>query len=264
MQFKARTHRLLEVGGDTREELIFDWGIMALIAANVVAVILSTVDALYLQYQALFQLFELVSVSIFTLEYLGRIWAVTVNEGYSGPVTGRIRYALKPMLIIDLLAILPFYVGFFFVDLRFLRALRLFRFFRLLKLARYSQSIRSFKRVLQDKREDLVVSISATLILLVLAASMMYFFERTAQPDVFSSIPAAFWWAVVTLTTVGYGDVYPVTFGGRLFAAIVAFLGIGLFALPASILSSGFVEQSSTADSPTYCPHCGESLREEH
>ncbi|REA05779.1 potassium channel protein [Haloferax sp. Atlit-6N] len=264
MGVKQRVHRLLEVGGATREEQVVDWGIMALIAANVMAVILSTVDALYAQYSFYFRAFEVISVTVFSVEYLGRIWAVTVRQEYANPIMGRLRYALRPMLIIDLLAILPFYVGFFFVDLRFLRALRLFRFFRLLKLARYSQTIQAFKYVLKEKREDLIVAVSATLILLVLSSSMMYFFEHEAQPEAFSSIPETFWWGVVTLTTVGYGDVYPVTFGGRVFAAVVAFLGVGLFALPASILSSGFVDQARSSESETMCPHCGEVISEEH
>jgi voltage-gated potassium channel len=279
MEAKAWTYRLLDVGGETAAERVFDWGIMTLIVANVAAVILSTVTYLYTQYQSAFRAFKAVSVVIFSTECVGRIWSATAADGYDRAIVGRVRYALRPMVVVDLLAILPFYLGAFFIDLRFLRALRLFRFFRLFKLARYSESVRSFRSVLTDKREEFVISMSVTGLLLVLSSSMMYYFERSAQPEKFSSIPEAFWWGVVTLTTVGYGDVYPVTAGGRVFGAIIAFLGVGLFALPASILASGFIEAADgsteseefgsesatdpsgdTPPEPTYCPHCGERL----
>jgi len=279
MEAKVWTYRLLDVGGETTAERVFDWGIMTLIVANVAAVILSTVTPLHTQYQSAFRAFEIVSVVIFSTEYVGRIWSATAAEGYDRAIVDRVRYALRPMIVVDLLAILPFYLGAFFIDLRFLRALRLFRFFRLFKLARYSESVRSFRSVLIDKREEFVISMSVTGLLLVLSSSMMYYFERTAQPDKFSSIPEAFWWGVVTLTTVGYGDVYPVTAGGRVFGAIIAFLGVGLFALPASILASGFIEAAESSDGstesdsestsepspevPTYCPHCGECLNKD-
>lgn len=242
-----------------------DLAIMALIALNVTAVIFATVNPLYTQYQTAFRTFELLSVIVFTIEYLARLWSVTEHPTYAHPLLGRLSYALTPFLIVDLLAILPFYLGAFFIDLRFLRAFRLVRFFRLIKLARYSESLRRFGRVIKDKQEDLVIAVVVTALLLVIASSLMYYVEHAAQPDTFSSIPSAFWWGVVTLTTVGYGDVYPVTPLGQFFAALIAFFGIGLFALPASILASGFIEDDATQDESdsneyAYCPHCGEEL----
>ena len=132
-----------------------------------------------------------------------------------------------PYLVIDLLAILPFYVGVFVLDLRFLRALRLFRFLRLFKLTRYSNSLQSLGAVVRRKKADLIVTLSATLMLLLMASSTMYFVEKDAQPEAFSSIPAAMWWGVATLTTVGYGDVYPVTPVGKAVGAVIAALGVG-------------------------------------
>ncbi len=239
-----------------------DWVIMLLIAANVVAVALETVDPLYEQYGPLFYWFEVASVAIFTVEYVGRIWSCTARDGFEHPVFGRVKFARRPMLIVDLLAILPFFLGPLLpADLRFLRALRLFRFFRLFKLARYSESMLAFSHVFHRKKADLVVAFSVTLILLVVSSSLMYFVETAAQPEEFGSIPETLWWGVITLTTVGYGDVTPVTPLGRVFGGIVAMLGIGLFGLPASILASGFIEErlekGSGAD---YCPHCGERL----
>lgn len=255
---KHQAHELLEVGGNTATERVVDWTIMLLIVLNVLAVVVGTVDWVYERYATLLRRFEVVSVVVFTVEYLGRVWSSTADSNYDHPLWGRLRYASRPMLVIDLLAIAPFYMGAFLLDLRFLRVLRLFRFFRLLKLARYSEAMRSFSHVLRDKREDLVITFSSTLLLLVFSSSVMYYAEHQAQPEAFSSIPAALWWGVVTLTTVGYGDVYPVTPLGKLLGAVIALLGVGLVALPASILASGFIEEASADDRE--CPHCGEPI----
>lgn len=239
-----------------------DWFIMILIAANVVAVALETVDPLYAEYESFFFWFEVASVAIFTIEYLGRLWSCTAREDFRHPVIGRVNFAKRPMLIIDLLAILPFFLGPLLpADLRFLRALRLLRLFRLFKLARYSESMLAFNHVYHRKKADIVVAFSATLILLIVTSSLMYFIETSAQPDQFGSIPETLWWGVITLTTVGYGDVTPITPLGRFLGGVVAMLGIGLFGLPASILASGFIEERIENDAErSYCPHCGERL----
>lgn len=257
---RRAVHRLFEVGTGGRLGWYVDYGIMLLIAANVAAVVLETVEPLYTAFGYEFYLFELCSVAVFGVEYLGRLWAATEHPEYAHPVTGRLRYAATPFMIIDLLAIVPFFVG-VIIDLRFLRALRLLRFLRLFKLARYSESMQLFATVLRQKYEQLTITSSVGGILLLVSSSAMYFAERTAQPDVFSSIPAAMWWGVVTLTTVGYGDVHPVTPLGKFLGAVVAVIGIGLFALPASILASGFVEAATT--DVDRCPHCGEPLHDE-
>lgn len=170
------------------------------------------------------------------------------------------RFASRFLLIIDLLAILPFYLAAVGLgaDLRFLRALRLIRLLRLLKLARYSESLAALSVVLRNKKPDLVIAVFANLILLTVASSAMYFAETAAQSETFTSIPQALWWGVVTLTTVGYGDVVSVTTLGRFLAGVTAVLGIGLFALPASILASGFIEVARSRTQE--CPHCGEDI----
>ncbi len=242
-----------------------DLFIMALIATNVAAVIIETVDSIGTAYAGFFYWFEVFSVAVFTFEYVARVWSAVDNPEYQGPVTGRLTFASRPLLIVDLLAILPFYLAFigFQGDLRFLRALRLIRLFRLFKLARYSTAMQAFGAVLRLKKEKLIVAVFANGILLVIASSAMYYIEHPHQPEAFSSIPTAFWWGVATLTTVGYGDVHPITPLGQFVGAIVAVLGIGLFALPASILASGFIEQAANEENdegPTCCPHCGEKL----
>lgn len=260
-KIRERTHRLFAAGEGETIGTIIDWFIMTLISLNVLAIMVETVEPIGSEYATSLFWFNAFSVMIFTVEYVGRVWSSI--EGYEnrGVVIGRLKFATRPLLIVDLLAILPFYlstvgVG---VDLRFLRALRLIRILRLLKLARYSESLRSFSMVLREKKPDLVVAIFANSILLVVASSAMYFAEKGAQPDTFTSIPQTIWWGVATLTTVGYGDVFPVTHTGQLLAAITAVLGIGLFALPASILASGFIE--AARQEKHECPHCGEDIQ---
>lgn len=253
-------HALFEVGAGGRLGFYVDYAIMLLIAANVVAVMLETVDPLFEAYGREFHWFEVLSVTIFTVEYVGRLWSAVEHPEYEGVIRGRVRYALSPYMVIDLLAILPFFIG-VVGDFRFLRALRLIRFLRLFKLARYSESMKLFVTAFRMKREELLITSFAGIVLLLVASSLMYFVEQPAQPEEFSSIPETLWWGVITLTTVGYGDVTPVTPAGQVLGAGVAVIGIGLFALPASILAAGFVE--AARGEATTCPHCGELVHTE-
>jgi voltage-gated potassium channel len=160
------------------------------------------------------------------------------------------------------MAILPFYLPMIItLDLRFIRAVRLFRLVRIFKMGRYSESLRLLENVFKEKKEALLITIFMVFILLVIASSLMYFVENEAQPEVFSSILKAMWWGVATLTTVGYGDIYPVTLIGKILGGAIAILGIGMFALPAGILGSGFVEQiQRTRSKSRVCPHCGKDI----
>ncbi|MCE5278070.1 MAG: ion transporter [Planctomycetaceae bacterium] len=147
--------------------------------------------------------------------------------GYSRPVLGRLRAAASPMMLIDLLAILPFYLPFIDADLRFLRSLRLLRIFRLAKIARYSNALQTLGRVLGNHKVELAATGFVMLILLILSSTLMYYAENDAQPQAFSSVPASMWWAVATMTTVGYGDMCPVTPLGKVLGSFIAILGIG-------------------------------------
>lgn len=268
LPFRRYAHELLTPRHGGRTGRSVDWVIITLILGNVAAVVLETVPALHARYGTFFRGFEILSVAVFTLEYAGRIWTAPENPGYEAPVTGRIRYASRPVLLVDLLAILPFYAaGVVALDLRVLRAFRLIRFLRLLKIARYSRSLRLLVRVVRRKRPDLLIAVAVNAVLLTVASSLMYFVEHDVQPTEFSSIPATMWWGAITLTTVGYGDVVPVTPQGKVLGAVVAVLGIGLFALPASILATGFLEEALRDEpefepefEPERCPHCGEEL----
>lgn len=268
---KRRVFELVEVTTDEQGTNRFDWfdvSIAVLIVLNVLTVMLETVPAMEARYGRWFDGFEAFSVAVFGIEYVLRVWCCTVLPEYRHPLLGRLRYASRPLLLIDLLAILPSLLP-VIIDLRFLRALRLLRILRVLKLGRYSAAAALLGRVLRGKREELAVMLLATVVLLIVSSGVMYYAEHEAQPQTFSSIPAAMWWAVITLTTIGYGDVYPVTVLGRILGGMIAVSGIGIVALPTAIVASGFAEEvkhrrereKGTAGSgPKRCPHCGTSL----
>ena len=236
--------------------------LVVLIILNTLAVIFDSVPSYSLYYGSFFRAFEIFSVTIFTVEYLIRIWTCNIDPKFNSFVLGRLRFIIQPMAIIDLLAILPFFLQMLFpFDLRFIRMLRLFRMVRLLKIGRYSDSIKKMGRVLEAKREELIITLGIVLLLLIVSSSLMYYVENPVQPEVFSSIPAAMWWGVATLTTVGYGDVYPITVVGKILGAIISILGIGMVALPTGIIGSGFMEVlQRDKNQKITCPHCGKDL----
>jgi voltage-gated potassium channel len=220
-------------------------GILLLIAFNVIVSVAETEPSVSAEYPRFFFYFELFSVVVFTAEYLGRLWACTAGDDYNGPIRGRLKAASEPMAIIDFLAITPFYLQILVpgLDLRFVRALRLFRLFRVFKVGRYAESFLVLISVIKTRKEELAISTVIVLIMVVLSASAMWLCEHEAQPDNFRSVPQAMWWAIITITTIGYGDVTPVTTAGRIVGGIVAYLGICIFALPVGILGGAFIEE---------------------
>jgi voltage-gated potassium channel len=246
-----------------RPAKFFNYFMVVLILLNVTVVILETVRGIHAVFLWEFFIIDLVSVIIFSIEYVLRIWVCTLYEEYSHPITGRLRFMFTPYMIIDGLAILPFYIPFIIpIDLRFLRILRLFRILRILKLGRYSDAVNTFHRILTRKKEQLLLALSLLLIVMVLASALMYDAEHEAQPEVFASIPHAMWWALVTLATVGYGDVYPVTAMGKVLSGVVVIVGIMIFALPTAIFAAGFVEEIEL-EQEVFCPHCGRKIDKE-
>ena len=229
---------------------------------NILAVVLSTVGSLTAHYSKMFWIVEVVSVSLFSIEYVLRVWTAVDMEGCKTPFLGRVKYILSPMALVDLLAILPFYLPMLIpIDLRFLRALRLFRLLRLIKMGRYSNAMKIVGSILKRKKPELTIVFGIILVLLVVSSSLMYFVENTAQPEKFGSIPETLWWSVCTLTTVGYGDVTPETPLGKICAGFIALLGIGMFALPAGILASGFEEEMLRHENTTFqCPYCSNTV----
>ena len=245
-----------------RASHVFNTVLVWLIALNAVALVLESVPGLAHRYGHVFFVVEALSVTIFGIEYLLRLWSAPHNPAVAGRRHPRLAWAASPLGLIDLAAVLPFVLPFVGADLRFLRTVRLMRIFRLMKLARYSHAIRTFEEVFRAKREELAVILSFLAIMVVCAASAMYALESDAQPEVFPHIPGAMWWAIVTLTTIGYGDAVPITAAGRLIGGLLAVFGIGLFALPAGMLGAAFTEaigrKQEEAREPA-CPHCGRS-----
>lgn len=212
---------------DTPEGKIFDLVVQALIIISLFTFSLETLPNLSESSQNLLMIAEVIIVLLFTIEYALRVYVAERKTGYIFSFYG----------IVDFLAILPFYLA-LGVDMRTLRALRLLRLFRLFKLARYNRAIERFVNAFTIAREEIIIFAMVTIIMLYLSATGIYYFEHEAQPELFASIFHSMWWAVVTLTTVGYGDMYPITVGGRIFTFVVLIIGIGIVAIPAGLLAS--------------------------
>jgi voltage-gated potassium channel len=243
LTFRRRVYLALEgshAGGFAGK--LVEVGLITLIVANVIAFTLQSVPAIRHASPAFFRVFEAVSIGVFSLEYLARLWCAPEDPllGNAHALTGRLHFALRPMMIIDFIAIAPAYVALFgpLFDFRFLRLIRLFR---LLKIARYSPALSTLAQVIVDERRALFGALLLELCAVVFAAAVMNVVEGRAMPQAFGTIPDAMWWALETLTTVGYGDVVPVTGLGRIVAGITMIVGVGLLALPVGIVATGFV-----------------------
>lgn len=265
---RKKIHDILEVSPNKKGmSWYFDISLTLLIALNGVAIVLESIQGVNEKYEIFFDWFEIISITFFSIEYVLRIWAAVEIEKYKHPVFGRIRYMFSIMAIIDLLAIIPFYLVALKIDLRYMRILRLFRLFRLLRMGSYISAMNAIVHVVRQKREQLQISIIFVLFMLLITSGVMYYVENEAQPESFSSIPKTMWWGIATLTTVGYGDMYPITALGQFLGGLIAILGIGLFALPTGILASGFSSalenhEHSTQDDKNFCSKCGTKLED--
>lgn len=245
-RWRRDVHDILEVGGDAHPAGRFvNAFIIVLIFLNAIAFAAETVDHLADRYEPYFHAFNIFSVAVFSIEYLLRLWSAVDIPMLSRmpPWKARLRFATRPIMLIDLFAVLPFY--FTWLVPMDLRALRVLRLFRLLKLVRYSPALQTLSRVLADEYRALLGALLVILVLLLFASTAMYSLEHEAQPDKFGSVPAAAWWALATLTTVGYGDVVPVTPLGKMLGGVVMLLGVGMIALPVAIIATGFSQESS-------------------
>lgn len=240
MSLRQRTFAVFEpVGEPTRASRIVDLLLLLLILGNVAAIVAESVDELRAAHHLLFARFETGSLVVFGIEYALRLWSCTSDPRYRGAVLGRLHFAARPLVLIDLLAILPGILALHGVDLRMLRMLRLLR---LLKLSRHSTALQMFGRILRSRATELGSTLFVMLLLLVLSSSLMFLLEHDTNPG-FSSIPASMWWGIATFTTVGYGDLTPITPAGRLLGGAVAILGIAMFAIPAGILGAAFSDE---------------------
>ena len=220
--------------------LFIDRFIYILIFFNVTAMIFESHESVRKSFGDFFYFFELVSIVIFSLEYLYRISYSFANNRLKGVLN----YIFSFFGLIDLISILPFYLNQFInLDGRFLRILRLFRLTRIFKFGRDSNSLKLFTKALVSVREQLLFTLFLSALTILFSASAIYYLENEAQPDKFSSITESVWWATISLATVGYGDVYPITVGGKIFATIISLVGIGVVAIPTGVISASFVEE---------------------
>lgn len=246
MSFRKRL--FVVVDEDSRLGNVFNTLIIFLIVFNMLSIILESVQSLQAEYHWLFEGFENFCLVVFTFEYIIRL--ATADVMYPN-LKGRkpfFKYIFSFMALVDLLSILPSILLLILpqgvlAEMSFIRMLRIMRVFRVFKITRYSNSLKMMGEVLKAKSGELSITIFITMILMIIASTLMYYAEHTTQPDQFPDIVHAFWWAVATLTTVGYGDVYPVTPLGKVLSGVIALLGIGLVALPTGILSSAFVDK---------------------
>ncbi|CAN5789188.1 hypothetical protein BH11BAC3_BH11BAC3_26570 [soil metagenome] len=264
---KRKVHILLHPElGYTKWDKILNGFIIILIILNVTAVMLETVYAIHAPHVKFFRIFDQVSVVIFTIEYVLRVWSCNHDPRYTHSIKGRLKYMMSTYALIDLLAILPSYIHVMVgLDLRVLRILRLLRFLRLFRLTSYMKSARMVRSVFKTRANDLKLSLVLILFLIIIAACLVYFAEHNAQPEKFSSIPASIWWAVITVTSVGYGDIVPITTAGKVMTSMISLLGLAVFALPAGIITSGFLDEmrKPKKSKGDYCPHCGKLLKED-
>src|ERR1041385_3628849 len=240
-ELRRTVYELLEQGPiGTRRTRIVSRAIILLIIVNLIAVTLESVPALEAEHGRWFIAIEWLSLVVFTAEYITRVWVAAEHtpDRHLPPARARLKFVLSASGLVDLLAVLPFWLGIFFaLDLRFLLVFRIVRF---LKLARYSPAMRSLIEALYNERRALfgcvVILIGTTLV----TASLMHLAERHAQPDKFGTIPDAMWWAIVTLGTIGYGDVVPMTVVGKFIAGATIFCGLVMVALPVGIIATAF------------------------
>jgi hypothetical protein len=242
--FRQKVHALVfpsEYGGELHH--MFDTFIVIWVVISVIAVVLESVQSIHYLLNLEFLILDAVAVSVFTLEYCLRLYCCVEEPGYQKAITGRLKLAKTTGSVIDLLAIAPFFLEVFLHHLFDLRFMRVFRLLRLLKLTRYTGATKSLSQVIAREWPVMAASAFIMLLLVVMTASLGYLFEHEAQPDKFENIPQSIYWAVVTLASVGYGDISPITPAGRAMTIVLALIGIGIFAIPAALLSAAFADQ---------------------
>jgi len=262
---KENVFELVEKGSHGRKlNLFFDYTIMTLIVLSLISIILESMPDINSRYESFLYGFNTFSIMIFSIEYGLRLYVSDLTHPAETRLKSASRFIFSSYGIIDLLAILPFFLPMLIkVDLRFLRALRLTRFLRVLKLNRYNDSLNLIWLVIKEKKSELAVTGFLTFLILLIASFIMYYVEGEKQPEAFPNILESFWWAIATLTTVGYGDVYPITGLGKFISGLIAILGIGIVALPTGLISAGFmnkIERPILKDPDNKCPHCGQEI----
>ena len=242
--FRQKVYSLLNPTPTSGElHHIIDHVIVISVLLSVVSIILETVPWIHDPFRWEFYSIEIVTVIIFSLEYIGRVYSCCELEKYQRPVVGRLKYMFTIGALIDLVAVLPFFIGLIFHEAFDLRFLRVFRLSRLLKLTRYTGTLNTMYKAIYRERRVLFAAAFMMILLVILTASLGFEFEHAAQPDKFDTIPDAMYWAVITLASVGYGDLTPITPMGKAMTVVISLIGIGIFAIPAGLMASAFTDQ---------------------
>lgn len=272
---KEKAFEIIE-SGKTPLSKIINITIVILIFLTLITVVASTFDISNFL-RIIFSKFEIFSTIIFTVEYILRVWTSDLLYPELSPIRARIKYIFSFMALIDFIAILPFYLLFFIkIDLQALRTLRALRLLRIIKINRYTTALKTITQVFKNKANQLISSMVVVGLLMIIASVLMYNFESEAQPDKFSNAFDSLWWAMSALTTVGYGDVYPITVAGKILGIVIAIIGIGMVAVPTGIITAGFSEVlhnkkskktnnsgesiEDKKDEKKYCPYCGHRI----
>ena len=260
MNLQKKLYVLFEQPGKSRASFILNTVIYILIIISIVNLMLYSVESIRKEYGFILELVRNIVMPIFILEYIGRLYASGYLEEYKG-IKGKLKYMVTPYAIIDLLAILPYILLNSGFNSSFIRSLRLLRIFRLFRVKKYAIFVQLMKKILNNLKEELTVLFLYTLVVIVVLSFIIFDIEHEAQPEVFSNVFQTLWWAVATLTTVGYGDMYPVTAAGKFITAIITIIGIGFVAIPGGMFASEFMEaiaqEKKKKKKEVRCPKCG-------
>jgi len=237
MNIKKELHLIFEFPRKHKYGILIQSLIFVNIFISIIIMFLQTEKSLF-EYSNILSTINTINMILFTIEYILRVYAV----GF-GTKQRRIKYIFKPMMLIDLIAILPYYLSMFNLDFGFLRVLRTLRIFKLFRLTKFAEFDGMVLSIIKDKKEEFIFIAITLVVLLITITPLVYYFEKDAQPEVFTSMGTTMWWTVITFTTVGYGDMYPVTLMGRILTTFVSFLGIAFYAIPGSIFTSALLEK---------------------
>ncbi|WP_428025791.1 ion transporter [Arcobacter sp.] len=237
MELKKELHEILEKPNTHKYGMFVQVIIYINIFVSILVLFLETEESLQ-PYKNMFDMINMISIIIFTVEYISRLYSINYLNNRK-----RLRYMFTPFMIIDLLVLLPFYLSFLNIDLAFLRTLRILRIFKLFRLAKFIEFDNILAQIVTEKKEEFIFILIASVIILFTIAPLVFYFEHDVQPMVFKSMLDSLWWSIVTFTTVGYGDMYPITGMGRILATFLGVFGIAFYAIPGSILTSAFLDK---------------------
>ncbi len=278
LSFKRKLYLALECDTGSKFGYKINFYLSMLIIFSVFMNALATVKPLYAKYVDVFVIIEYTIVVAFIIEYVTRLYVINASKKYKGKILGRLRYALTPVALLDLTVIIVSMLALEHSGIAAIRLLRFLKIARLIKVASKTTTVHIFKTVIHKEKHILILILTFCIALVLISSSIVYIIEHTVQPEVFSSIPKAMWWSIITFTTVGYGDMYPITTLGRILTSIIALIGLACFSIPTAVITAGFINESrkirkleedkenegSKKYSNNFCRNCGCKLHTEN